>query len=124
MRHVNTVPAPETRSPRRVNLARVSRGRHNEGVTEMSSPDNRFVAAEAVAERLGVTVDEVTALIGRGEIRGIEVGEPPRWRVEDASVTAYIADRVERARRAALWRQSQEASFPELWGDGDIRHPD
>ncbi|MDF2665983.1 MAG: hypothetical protein K0R81_1833 [Microbacterium sp.] len=90
----------------------------------MSSPPNRYVDPDAVAERLGMTRDEVLALIERGEIRAIETGVPARWRVDEDSVTAYIDDRIEVARRSALWNQSQEASFPELWGEGHIRHPD
>lgn len=90
----------------------------------MSSPPSRYVDPDAVAARLGMTRDEVLGLIERGEIRGMEVGTPPRWIVDAESVTSYIDDRIEIARRAALWNQSQEASFPELWGEGDIRHPD
>ena len=40
-------------------------------------------------------------------------------RIED-----YLNDQAEEARRIALWRQSQTASFPELWGTGAIRNPD
>ncbi len=79
---------------------------------------------DAVARRLGITPTEVLALIERGEIRAIEVGTPARWRIDAESVTSYIDDRIEIARRSALWNQSQEASFPELWGEGEIRHPD
>ncbi|KTS03269.1 MULTISPECIES: hypothetical protein [Microbacterium] len=90
----------------------------------MSSPPSRYVDPDAVASRLGMTRDEVLGLIGRGEIRGMEVGTPPRWVIDEESVTTYVDDRIEIARRAALWNQSQEASFPELWGEGDVRHPD
>jgi excisionase family DNA binding protein len=82
------------------------------------------VDPDAVAERLGITRDEVLALVERGEIRAIEVGDPARWRIDAESVTSYIDDRIEIARRSALWNQSHEASFPELWGEGEIRHPD
>jgi len=90
----------------------------------MESPQSRFIGAEAVAERLGISRDDVLSLLARGEIRGIEAGEPPRLLIDEASVTSFIDDRVEVARRSALWRQSQEASFPELWGEGEVRHPD
>ncbi|KTR93383.1 hypothetical protein NS220_12720 [Microbacterium testaceum] len=90
----------------------------------MSSPPSRYVDPDAVARRLGITPTEVLALIERGEIRAIEVGTPARWRIDAESVTSYIDDRIEIARRSALWNQSQEASFPELWGEGEIRHPD
>jgi len=90
----------------------------------MRSPNSRYIDPETVANRLGTSPDEVISLITRGEIRGIQLGDPPRWVVDEASVTAFIDDRIEIARRSALWRQSQEASFPELWGEGDVRHPD
>ncbi len=54
----------------------------------------------------------------------MRVGSPGRWRIDLDSVDAHVDARVEDARRAALWRQSQAASFPELWGRGEIRHDD
>lgn len=73
---------------------------------------------------LGVSVDEVMALVLEGRLRGMRVGSPARWRVEEASVAAYLDDQAEEARRTALWQQAQNASFPELWGTGSVRHPD
>lgn len=92
-------------------------------------PDNpssevRLVAPAQVAEALAVSVDEVVALILEGRLRGVRVGSPARWRVEERSVTEYLDEQVEEARRMALWEQSNAASFPELWGRGSVRNPD
>jgi len=84
----------------------------------------RMLAPSAVAEALGVTIDEVVTLILDGRLRGARVGAPARWRVEEASVAEYLDDQAEEARRMALWQQSSTASFPELWGRGAVRNPD
>ncbi len=84
----------------------------------------RLVAPSAVAEVLGVTVDEVVALVQRGELRAARTGVPARLRIDEQSVAAYLAAQIEAERRMALWQQSAEASFPELWGTGIIRHAD
>jgi excisionase family DNA binding protein len=91
---------------------------------ETSSSDVRMVAPAQVAEALAVTVDEVLALVQEGRLRGMRVGSPARWRVEERSVTEYLDEQAEEARRTALWRQSNAASFPELWGTGSVRNPD
>ena len=76
------------------------------------------------AEILGVTIDEVLALVQRSELRGVRIGTPPQWRIDQASIEGYLDAQAELTRRAALWNQSQEASFPELWGTGTVRHSD
>jgi excisionase family DNA binding protein len=86
--------------------------------------DVRLLALAQVAEILGVTVDEVVALILDARLRGVRVGSPATWRVEEASVAEYLDDQAEEARRIALWRQSSAASFPELWGTGVVRNAD
>ena len=86
--------------------------------------DVRLLAPAQVAEVLGVTVDEVVQLVMDGSLRGMRVGSPARWRVEEASVGEYLDEQAEEARRMALWRQSNAASFPELWGAGIVRNPD
>ena len=63
-------------------------------------------------------------LIEEGRVRGVRVGSPPRWRVDQTSVADYLDDQAEEARRMALWRQSSAASFPELWGTGVVRNAD
>ncbi|GAA5095927.1 hypothetical protein GCM10025760_28870 [Microbacterium yannicii] len=84
----------------------------------------RLLAPAQVGEVLGVSVDEVMALVLEGRLRGLRVGAPARWRVEAASVDEYLDEQAEEARRMALWRQSQTASFPELWGGGFVRKTD
>lgn len=86
--------------------------------------DRQYVTPAEVADVLHITVDEVIALAMTRRLRGARVGVPARWRIEAASVTEYLDDQAEDARRSALWQQSQEASFPELWGTGTIRNPD
>ena len=91
---------------------------------EIPTSDVRWIAPAQVAEALTVTVDEVIALVLEGRLRGSRIGSPPQWRIEEASVSAYLDDAAEETRRMALWRQSNAASFPELWGSGIVRHPD
>ncbi len=94
------------------------------GMPESPSADVRMLAPAQVAEVLGISVDEVIALVHERRLRGARVGAPARWRVEEQSVAEYLDDQAEEARRIALWHQSQEASFPELWGTGFVRNPD
>jgi excisionase family DNA binding protein len=90
-----------------------------------SSPfEGRRVAPADVAEALAISVDEVLALVLDGRLRGARLGSPAQWRIDEASVVAYLDDQAEEARRMALWRQSNAASFPELWGQGPVRNPD
>ncbi|KRA22281.1 hypothetical protein ASD65_17460 [Microbacterium sp. Root61] len=84
----------------------------------------RLLAPAQVAEVLSVTVDEVVELVLEGRLRGARIGSPAQWRIEEASLAGYLEDQAEEARRMALWRQSNAASFPELWGSGIVRNPD
>ena len=81
----------------------------------------RLFTPAQVAEMLQLPVDEVIALVIDGRLRGMKVGTPARWRIESASVEGYLDDQAEEARRIALWRESNAASFPELWGRGSVR---
>lgn len=83
---------------------------------DASTPVPRHLTPAQVAELLGVRVDEVVELILEGRLRGARLGAPASWRVEEASITEYLAEQAEEARRMALWRQANAASFPELWG--------
>jgi hypothetical protein len=76
----------------------------------------RFLAPAQVAELLSIEVDEVIGLVMAGRLRGAQLGTPARWRVEESSISDYLAEQTEEARRMALWRQADEASFPEVWG--------
>lgn len=73
---------------------------------------------------LQLSVDEVIALVLDARLRGVKVGSPARWRIQAASVEGYLDDQAEEARRMALWRESNAASFPELWGRGEVRGRD
>ncbi|MGW8484214.1 helix-turn-helix domain-containing protein [Microbacterium sp. NPDC055903] len=80
----------------------------------------RFLAPAQVAELLSIEVAEVIALIHEGRLRGSQLGSPQRWRVEESSLSEYLAEQSEQARRMALWRQANEASFPEVWGTSPL----
>ena len=62
----------------------------------------RYLTPAQVAELLSISVDEVVAL-------------------EEASLSDYLDDQVEEARRMALWNESNVASFPEVWGSRTAR---
>ncbi len=85
------------------------------------SPAVRMLTPAQVAEMLQLDVDEIVALVLDGRLRGARVGSPAVWRVEAGSVEDYLDDQAEEARRYALWRESNAASFPELWGRGGSR---
>jgi len=91
---------------------------------EIPTADMRLLGPAQVAEILGVSVDEVMDLVTEGQLRGMRVGSPARWRIDEASVADYLDAEAENTRRMALWRQSSSASFPELWGTGSVRRPD
>lgn len=85
-------------------------------MSERSDSAPRFLAPAQVAELLSIEVDEVIDLVQQGRLRGAQLGSPARWRVEESSLSEYLDAQSEEARRMALWRQSNEASFPEVWG--------
>lgn len=82
-----------------------------------SAPE-RFLEPAQVAELLQLSVADVLDLVSQGQLRGTQIGSPPRWRIQLSAVQDYVDEQVEHSRRMALWRQSQTASFPELWGTG------
>jgi excisionase family DNA binding protein len=84
----------------------------------MSKPRSvapRYLAPAQVAELLSIGVDEVVALLHDGTLEGARLGLPPRWRISEGSVAAYVEDRVEEARLMHLWHQSDTASVAEFW---------
>lgn len=97
-------------------LGRRPGARQNGCMVDTPAPAPRFLAPAQVAELLGVEVDEVIALVLAGRLRGAQLGSPARWRVEEQSISDYLAEQTEEARRMALWRQANDASFPEVWG--------
>jgi len=90
-------------------------------MSERTESAPRFLAPAQVAELLSIEVDEVVDLVQQGHLRGSQLGSPARWRVEESSLAEYLEARSEESRRMALWRQSNEASFPEIWGTSPLR---
>lgn len=84
----------------------------------------RYLEPAQVAELLSLPVDEVIALAMERRLRGVKIGSPARWRIEEASIAEYLDEQTEETRRHALWEQAGAASFPELWGTGPVRHGD
>jgi excisionase family DNA binding protein len=80
------------------------------------APVARHLAPAQVAELLALDVDAVMSLVHEGRLSGARLGAPAVWRIEQASVEAYLDEQAEGARRIALWHESQIASFPEVWG--------
>lgn len=93
-------------------------------MTESRVSTAHLLAPSQVAEVLGLTVDEVVGLVETAQLRAARVGSPARLRIDEQSVADYLSGQIEVERRMALWRGSSEASFPELWGTGIIRHAD
>lgn len=83
-----------------------------------------LLAPSQVAEVLGVSIDEVVGLVETAQLRAARVGSPARLRIDEQSVADYLSAQIELERRMALWRENSEASFPELWGTGTVRHAD
>lgn len=90
-------------------------------MTSPSASERRFLAPAQVAELLSIDVDEVIALIHEGRLRGSQLGSPARWRVEETSLAEYLDEQSESARRSAVWREANAASFPEVWGTTPMR---
>lgn len=91
-------------------------------MSESNAPE-RYVSLAQVAELLDLEVDEVLRLVQEGQLLGARLGSPAQWRVAEASVGAYLDEQREESRRIALWNQSVNASFPELWGGTEGRRP-
>ncbi len=75
-----------------------------------------LLTLDEAASRLRRGPSEVIALIFAGRLCGAQVGTGGAWMVGAQSIREYLAEQVETVRRMALWRQANEASFPELWG--------
>lgn len=69
-----------------------------------------------VAEILAIDIEAVMALAHEGRIHAVRIGEPAVWRIDAESVNAYLDEQAESTRRHALWHESHNASFPEVWG--------
>ena len=106
----------ETYPQHRIGPGVSARQGENGSMPHSSPATQRFLAPAQVAELLSIGVDEVIELVYAGRLRGTKLGAPARWRVEESSLSEYLAEQSEEARRMALWREANEASFPEVWG--------
>ena len=50
----------------------------------------RFLTLPDVAEVLNTSLAQVTALVRRGELRGLQIGGRGQWRVESTELEAFI----------------------------------
>ncbi len=75
----------------------------------------RFLAVADVADLLGTTPAAVAELLEAGELRGLRVRGA--WRVADDEVQAWIDRLLELERRRGLWRQAQDPSIADLFGE-------
>ena len=66
----------------------------------------RFLTLADVAEILNTSLAQVTALVRRGELRGIQIGGRGQWRVESSELEAFI-ERMYSETQAHLQEQRQ-----------------
>ena len=77
----------------------------------------RFLTVADTAEILNISVTSAYALVRSGELPAIRIGTGGQWRVEAASIDAFIATRYEEQRRIRLWERSATAQVDEpSWG--------
>src|SRR5690606_10196238 len=69
----------------------------NEDMPEPSEMAPRFLAPAQVAELLSIEIDEVVDLVQQGRLRGSQLGSPPRWRIEELSLSDYLSEQSEEA---------------------------
>ncbi len=81
----------------------------------------RFLTLTDVAEVLALTAAEVVALVRSGELPAIRLGSIGQWRVEQAVLASFIADKYEEARRMSVWHDAQTADVAELFGERRFR---
>jgi excisionase family DNA binding protein len=72
----------------------------------------RFLTLADVAELLNVSASQAYALVRSGQLRGIKIGGRGQWRVEEAELERYIAERYEETERYV-------ADHPFVGGVGD-----
>ncbi|MEO8106468.1 MAG: helix-turn-helix domain-containing protein [Actinomycetes bacterium] len=59
----------------------------------------RFLTLADVAELLNVSASQTYALVRSGDLRGIKIGGRGQWRVEEAELDRFIAERYEQTER-------------------------
>lgn len=55
------------------------------------NPQRRFLTIEQAAEELNVSDSQIRALLGMGELRGIQVGGRGVWRIGADGIEDFIA---------------------------------
>lgn len=72
------------------------------GVLQQAARDNALMSVSEVALAMGSSTKWVRSLIGRGELRAINIGGPDpqgtRWRVDPEDLRAFLATRESRPR--------------------------
>ena len=59
---------------------------------------SRFLTLADVAEILNISASQTYALVRSGELPAIKIGGRGQWRVEDAALEAYIAEKYAQTR--------------------------
>jgi len=77
----------------------------------------RFLSLTDVADVLSLTASEVLALVSSGELPAIRLGSIGQWRVDQAVLESFIADKYDESRRLALWHEAQYADVAELFDE-------
>ncbi len=61
--------------------------------------NRRFLTLADVAEVLNVSASQAYALVRGGDLRGIKIGGRGQWRVEEAELERFIAERYQETER-------------------------
>ncbi|NNG36665.1 helix-turn-helix domain-containing protein [Nakamurella sp. DB0629] len=69
---------------------RTAPGRHNAERAAPTVANDRFLTLADVADVLNVSLDQVTALLHNGDLKGIQIGGRRQWRVERSKLEEYI----------------------------------
>lgn len=59
----------------------------------------RFLTLADVAELLNVSASQAYALVRSGDLRAIKIGGRGQWRIEEAELERFIAERYEQTER-------------------------
>jgi excisionase family DNA binding protein len=74
----------------------------------------RFLTLADVAELLNVSASQAYALVRSGDLRAIKIGGRGQWRIEEAELERFIAERYEQTERFIV-----EHPFTRIDGDTD-----
>lgn len=85
--------------------------------SDLGGTFGRFLSLTDVADVLSLTASEVLALVSSGELPAIRLGSIGQWRVDQAVLESFIADKYDESRRLALWHEAQYADVAELFDE-------